>query len=125
MKFFLYYENQLFINYLKDLIKNNNDECVELSDYTNNNLIYRRHKPDWILIDLQLKDNSGFKVAEILKSDFPKAKIALLSNFDDERLKVQCNRIGAVFIPKEKIFDFYNMINFPQKIDVESNFVEK
>ena len=111
MKFLLYYENKLFINYLKELIKNNNDEFVDLNDDTNICSAYKMYKPNWILIDLQLKKNNGFDVAELLKSEFPEANIALLSDFRDKRLKVKSNEIGAVLIPKENLFNFYNIIN--------------
>jgi DNA-binding NarL/FixJ family response regulator len=119
LKFLFVYENKLFMSFLKKLIDNNKDECIELSDSSNIYLIYRNHRPDWVLIDLQLKNNNGFKVAEILKSEFPEAKIALLSDFGDERLKVKSDEIGAVFIPKEQIINFYEIIKSDQKIVME------
>ena len=111
MKFLLFYENKLFISYLKELIKNNNDEFVVLNEDSNICLAYKKYVPDWILIDLYFKNNNGFKAAEILKSEFPEANIALLSDFNDERLKRKSYEIGAVFIPKENLFEFYKIIN--------------
>lgn len=111
MKFFLFYENKLFMSYLKELITSNRDECVELNDEANFYSLYRDYKPDWILIDIPLKNNNGFKLAEILKRDFPEVNIALLSDFNDERLRIKSEEIGAVFIPKEKTFEFYQLIN--------------
>ena len=104
------------MNFLKELIINNKDECVELNDAANIYSACIEYLPDWILIDLGLKNNNGFKLAETLKSKFPEVKIALLSDFNDERLKAKSDEIGAVFVPKEIIFEFYDLINSKGKM---------
>lgn len=111
MKFLFLYENKLFMSFLKELIINNKDECVELNDAADICSAYRKYMPDWILLDLGLKNNNGFKLAKTLKSEFPEVKIALLSDFNDERLEAKSKEIRAVFVPKEIIFEFYDLIN--------------
>lgn len=57
--------------------------------------LYREHKPDILLVDIQMKTMSGLAAAEeILKQD-PDAKILFLTTFLDDEYITKALRIGA------------------------------
>ncbi len=105
-------ENKLFRSYLRKTITGINDECIELDNGADINSVYQQYQPDWILIDLFLKNENGFKLAEKLKSECPGTNIALLSDINDERLRLKAKQVGAAaFIVKENLFECYNIIH--------------
>ena len=57
--------------------------------------LYRRHQPDIVLTDIQMKENSGLKATEEIRQEFPDAKILLLTTFSDEEYIIQALKLGA------------------------------
>jgi DNA-binding response OmpR family regulator len=56
---------------------------------------YARHRPDWVLIDAELKDVAGFTVTRQLKSQAPQVRILFLTNYDDADLRAAAREAGA------------------------------
>ena len=111
MRFLLVEENKDFREYLKELINNHGDECIDLKEGINLNTDYKNYLPDLVVIDLHLKNMSGFKAAKELLNEFPDARIAFLTNFEDELLREAAESIGVkTVIPKEFLYEFYDMI---------------
>lgn len=56
---------------------------------------YREHRPDVVLLDYRLPDQSGVETLEAIRSDFPKARVLMLSVFDGEEDIYRAVRAGA------------------------------
>lgn len=111
MKFLLLNENEIFGNYIKALISSHSDECIEVKDFADLNFHYKNNFPDMTLIDLNLKKVNAFVLASNLKKEFPKAKIALLADYEDKTLHKKSDQIGVdAFIPKENLFEIYKRL---------------
>jgi len=111
MRFLFVEENKDFREYLKELISNHGDECIDLKEVINLNEDYRHFMPDIVVIDLEMKNMSGFKAAKELLNKFPDARIVFLTNFEDELLHEAAESIGVkTVIPKELLYEFYDMI---------------
>ena len=111
MRFLLVEENKDFREYLKELINNHGDECIDLKKGMSLNTDYRNYLPDLVVIDLHLKNISAFKAAKELLNEFPDARIAFLTNFEDELLNAAAESIGVkTVISKEFLYEFYDMI---------------
>ena len=57
--------------------------------------LYRRHRPDVLLMDIRMKEMSGLEAAEKILEEFPDAKILLLTTFSDDDYIVRALRLGA------------------------------
>ena len=57
--------------------------------------LYRRHRPDVLLMDIRMKEMSGLEAAEKILEEFPDAKILLLMTFSDDDYIVRALRLGA------------------------------
>jgi DNA-binding NarL/FixJ family response regulator len=93
------------------LINNHGDECIDLGEGISLNKDYRNYLPDLVVIDLEMKNVSEFKAAKELLNEFPDARIAFLTNFEDELLYKAAESIGVkTVIPKGLLYEFYDMI---------------
>ncbi len=111
MRFLVIEENKDFRDYLKDLICNHGDEFIELKESAQLNSEYKNFLPDLVVIDLQMKNMNGSRTAKELLNEFPEAKIAFLTNFEDEHLRAAAKIMGVkTVIPKEYLYEFYEMI---------------
>ena len=57
--------------------------------------LYRRHRPDVLLMDIRMKEMSGLEAAEKILEECPDAKILLLTTFSDDDYIVRALRLGA------------------------------
>lgn len=67
-------------------------------------------RPDTVILDIHLPDQSGISLLKTFKAHYPDMRIIMLTNLDDERYRHQCRRLGADhFLSKtmefEKIVD--------------------
>lgn len=57
--------------------------------------LYKEHKPDILLTDIQMKDMSGLEAAAIILKEYPDAKIVLLTTFMDDEYVREALKVGA------------------------------
>ena len=58
-------------------------------------LLYRKHLPDILLMDIRMRKVSGLEAAEQVLSLFPDAKILFLTTFSDDEYIVKALNLGA------------------------------
>lgn len=57
--------------------------------------LYRRHHPDVLLTDIQMKEVNGLEATERILTEDPDAKILLLTTFSDDEYIIKALRLGA------------------------------
>ena len=97
-------DNQPMRRAIKSLIGDLIGEFYECADGSGALTAYRRHRPDWVLMDLQVGATDGLTATRQIKADFPDARIVMLTDFDDESLRAEARRAGAWdYILKENL----------------------
>jgi two-component system NarL family response regulator len=59
-------------------------------------ILYREHRPDLVILDWRLPDLSGGDVIKALHTEFPAARVLVLSAFESEEIIYQALQAGAV-----------------------------
>ena len=57
--------------------------------------LYRRFRPDVLLMDIRMKNMNGLEAASSILREFPEAKILLLTTFSDDEYIVRALNLGA------------------------------
>lgn len=57
--------------------------------------LYRKHRPDVLLMDIRMDGMSGLDAGEIILTEFPDARILYLTTFLDDEYIIKALRIGA------------------------------
>ncbi len=58
--------------------------------------LFRRSRPDVVLMDLRLRETSGVRVIEALRAEFPEARALVISSYDDEEIALDSLAVGAM-----------------------------
>src|ERR1700733_3091593 len=56
---------------------------------------YAGHRPDWVLMDLQMKEVDGLVATSQIRAAYPEARIVIVTNFDDTQLRDAAREAGA------------------------------
>ena len=79
-------------------------EIYECGDGAGAVAAYREHRPDWVLMDLQMGEMDGLTATRDLVSAFPAAKILIVTNHDHPRLRQAAREAGACeYVVKENL----------------------
>ncbi len=77
--------------YLADLI----GEAFECGDGCEALTAYRQHQPDVVLMDLKMKKMDGLDATRQISESFPKARIVIVSQWDDAPMREAALSAGA------------------------------
>jgi len=86
--------------------------------------LIRTKKPDVVLLDIILKEESGFDLLKNIKNNYPDIVVLMLSN----RINSSCYKksilLGALYLI-DKSYEFYNIPNFLIAIHSAKNIGQK
>lgn len=69
-------------------------------------LMFSEHRPDLVLLDIELPGLNGLKVLEVLKRDHPSCRVVVLTTYAFAELRDHCTKLGAdYFLSKSAEFD--------------------
>ncbi|KAF0138845.1 MAG: HlyD family type I secretion membrane fusion protein [Stygiobacter sp.] len=89
-------------------------EFFECSDGTDAINEYEKIHPDWLLMDIAMKNMNGLDASAIIKKRFPEAKIIIITNYDDAQFRLRALQSGIVhYILKENLNQIQEIINEP------------
>jgi len=86
--------------------------------------LIRIKKPDVVLLDIMLKDESGFDLLKEIKNNYPNIVVLMLSNRINSSCYKKCILLGALYLI-DKSYEFYNIPNFLMAIYSAKNIGQK
>lgn len=97
MKVLIIDDDMLVSSALKTIIETGEDlqVCATGNDGGDALPLYRRHRPDVLLMDIRMKDMNGLEASAKVLSEFPNARILLLTTFSDDEYIIQALKAGV------------------------------
>lgn len=104
MKYLLVDDNPGFRKVAREIIAHANDEFYELDDGINILTAYEDCQPDWVLMDIQMKQVNGFDATRTLLKSFPQARVIIVTNYESPAYAQKARELGAWgFVSKEHL----------------------
>ncbi len=80
------------------------DETIEASDGTEEIELYKKHLPNWVLMDVKMKQMDGITATQKIKQFDKNAKIIVVTLFEDSLTKENAINAGAYeLVPKSDL----------------------
>jgi len=96
---------------IKRLIKSVLAEVWECSDGSQALEAYTQHHPDWVLMDIEMKDVDGITATREIVTAFPDARIVIVSNYDSDELRAAASTAGACgYVVKENLIELRSLL---------------
>src|SRR5687767_10485848 len=95
MKILIVDDNERVRRLIKRLVNDLCDEVIECGDGESALSAYVEHVPDWVLMDLEMGKMDGLKSSLGIRDAYPDARILIVTNYDDSRLRQRAKEVGA------------------------------
>jgi len=83
---------------------------------------YERLRPDWILMDIDMKDLDGISATRQITAAHPEAKIMIVTDYNDDELRRAARAAGAVdYVVKEDLLNILDIIGSKDSPEKETN----
>lgn len=112
MKVLIVDDNKQVRMLLRDYLPESFAEVFECSDGSQALAFFKKHRPDWVLMDWEMPGMNGVKATREIMAEFPTAYICMVTAFDDEEIRVEAMVAGAIgFVLKDNLFELEAILN--------------
>ena len=106
MEILIIEDNAAMGRLIRSLISDLADTIHECEDGAQALTAYQRRRPDWVLMDIKMPGLDGIAASSQITPADPEAKIVIVTDYDDERLRAAARNAGArEFVSKERLLD--------------------
>jgi CheY-like chemotaxis protein len=87
------------------------DFVIECADGDEVMDAYAAHRPDWVLMDVEMKRMDGLKATSILTQLHPEAKVVIVTKHLDDETRRAAREAGALFfVSKDDLLSLRTLI---------------
>ncbi|MBV6480271.1 MAG: Transcriptional regulatory protein DegU [Ignavibacteria bacterium] len=105
-------DNVKMRNLIKDMFAPIFKNIYECDDGSKALKSYALSKPEWVFMDLKMKEMDGIAATKEIISKYPDAKILIVTDFNDDELRKVAARNGAIdYVLKENLEEIFKIIN--------------
>jgi len=91
----------------------------ECSDGSEALAAYERLRPDWVLMDIGMKNVDGITATRQIMAAYPQAKIMIVTDYNDDDLRRAAREAGASgYVVKENLLDIVDILAKAEVVDV-------
>ena len=99
---------------LKSMVADLASDVRECSDGSEALAAYTAHHPDWVLMDIAMKDVDGISATRQIKAVYPEARIIIVTSYDEVELREAARVAGACgYVLKENLSALHELISKP------------
>ena len=96
---------------IRQVVAEPNDMVIECSDGDEVLEAYAEHRPDWVLMDVEMKRVDGLTATANLTRRHPEAKVVIVTKYSDEETRRAARDSGALFfLGKDEIVSLRTLI---------------
>jgi CheY-like chemotaxis protein len=99
---------------VKSLVQDMANEIFECADGNEVLAAYSQHKPDWVLMDIEMQEMDGLTASRQLMGAFPDARIIIVTKYGDDEIRQDARAAGAIgYVLKEDLSVLKQLLTTP------------
>jgi DNA-binding NarL/FixJ family response regulator len=112
MKFMIVDDSAAMRKMIKNMVADPSDEISECADGDAVISAFKQTQPDFVLMDLKMRNVNGIEATRNLKREFPDARVIIVSNFGDVEFREEAKEAGAVsYFTKDNLIQLKQFIH--------------
>ncbi len=111
MKVLIVDDNEKIRELMRDYLPASVDQIYECTDGSEAFALYRKHLPDWVLMDIQMKNVDGITATRQIIAAYPKAHVMMVTDYQEEELRRAAFEAGACqYIVKDNLLEIADVL---------------
>lgn len=104
-------DNKQVRRMIRSLVEDLETEFCECDDGAQVLSAYEEFQPDWVLMDVAMKQTDGLTATKQIKAIFPAAKIIIVTNYTDAKTRAAAMDAGAsAFCGKDDLMGLRSLL---------------
>lgn len=97
-------DNRLMRQLIRDILRPVSDDVVECDDGSAALATYLAHRPDWVLMDVEMAGLDGLGATRAILAECPGARIIIVTQYADATTRAAAAAAGAIgFVSKDDL----------------------
>ena len=106
MKVLIVEDNRAMRELMKRMVEDLVDSFCECSDGQDAPAAYPMDRPDWVLMDIRMKEVDGLAATEQIVKAWPGARVLIVTGYNDASLREAARQAGACgYVLKENLLE--------------------
>lgn len=115
MSFLIVDDNSVMRRTIRHVVGEFAGEIVECVDGAEALAAYRKHSPDWVLMDVEMREKDGLTATREICAKFSNAKIVIVTKHGDAEMREAARAAGACgFVVKENLLSLREILTARQ-----------
>jgi DNA-binding NarL/FixJ family response regulator len=111
MKLLIVEDNEQMRRTIRSFMVDIADVVFECTDGADALAAYELRRPDWVLMDIEMKRMDGISATRQIMSSFPCARVMIVTDYDDPDLREAAHRAGACeYVVKENLLELRRIL---------------
>jgi CheY-like chemotaxis protein len=109
-------DNQPMRDLIRSIISDLAGDVTECSDGAEALFAYTKCRPDWVLMDIRMKEMDGISATRQIKASFPDANIMIVTDYDSPNMQEAARSAGArEYVTKENLLEVRRILGPTEK----------
>ena len=106
MRVLIVEDNYQMRRLIKSIVGNTAEAVYECADGSEALQAYAAHRPDWVLMDIEMKTLDGISATRQIKAAFPDARVVIVTEYDNADWRIAASDAGACgYVLKENLLE--------------------
>lgn len=73
---------------------------------------YQKHLPEWVLMDINMREKDGLTATREICAEFPEAKIVIVTKYNSKVMREAAKSAGATdYVLKENLYELHEILS--------------
>lgn len=106
MSFLIVDDNSVMRRTIRRVVGEFANEVIECDDGAKAFSVYQKYLPDWVLMDVEMREKDGLTATREICAEFRDAKIIIITKHGDKEMREAAAKAGACgYVMKENLLE--------------------
>jgi CheY-like chemotaxis protein len=109
-------DNRAMRDLIRSIVSDVAGDVTECHDGAEALFAYTKCLPDWVLMDIRMKDVDGISATRQIKASFPEANIMIVTDYDSPNMREAARKAGArEYVTKENLLEVRRILGLSDR----------